>query len=405
MALLPQSPPARLLPRACTSRRRPSAISARLATEPVAGSRSLAALAAAAVVALSSCAPALAALSNPNTRLPSNASIALRRSLPRVNADTAAVVGRLEDVLSLLRIPQRKPWGTVASDVESAHAAIRASGGSMLLSVPSSRRDAGLALLETLETRLDSVAVAVAAQDADATASRCTATLAVLAELEQLQAPGLTFSIPAAYAALPRLTGRATVELQVAQKSGPGGRLVLELDGYNAPLTAGNVAALVKRGFYDGVALTGSLADEALFAVPGRPSPLRASLPLEVRAQGDFEPRWRSPLDIFDGGGELPVLPLSVYGAVAASRGPQAAESDGAGLFLYRFHKQDAGLGGLSFSEGEFAVAGYVTSGGDLLRQLHDGDTIRSARIVKGEENLVLPTGPGAVPPAEEVTL
>jgi Cyclophilin type peptidyl-prolyl cis-trans isomerase/CLD len=242
------------------------------------------------------------------------------------------------------------------------------------------------------------VAVAVAAQDADATASRCAATLATLAELEQLQAPGLTFSIPAAYAALPRLTGRATVELQIAQKSGPGGTLTVVLDGYNAPLTAGNFAALVKRGVYDGIALTGSQADEALFALPGR-SPLRASLPLEVRAQGDFEPRWRSPLDVFDGGGELPVLPLSVYGAVAASRGPQAAESDGSGLFLFRFHKQEAGLGGLSFSEGEFSVAGYVTEGGELLRQLHDGDSIRRARIVKGEENLVVPT---AAPPAEE---
>lgn len=38
-----------------------------------------------------------------------------------------------------------------------------------------------------------------------------------------------------------------------------------------------------------------------------------AALPLEILAQGEFEPLYRSTLDVRSG--ELPVLPLSIYGA------------------------------------------------------------------------------------------
>ena len=44
-----------------------------------------------------------------------------------------------------------------------------------------------------------------------------------------------------------------------------------------------------------------------------------AALPLEILAQGDFEPVYRSPLDVRNG--ELPVLPLSIYGAGGAGGG------------------------------------------------------------------------------------
>ena len=45
----------------------------------------------------------------------------------------------------------------------------------------------------------------------------------------------------------------------------------------------------------------------------GRQRASPAALPLEILAQGEFEPLYRSPLDVRSG--ELPVLPLSIYGA------------------------------------------------------------------------------------------
>jgi len=57
---------------------------------------------------------ALATLSNPNTRLPRNGVTALRRAVPALNPEAGEVQVKLEEAAYLLRIPQRKPWGTMA---------------------------------------------------------------------------------------------------------------------------------------------------------------------------------------------------------------------------------------------------------------------------------------------------
>jgi cyclophilin family peptidyl-prolyl cis-trans isomerase len=356
-------------------------------------------------VVLSS-APADAALVSPNTRLPRSAEVALRRSVPVVNATVGAVQDRLENVLYLLRIPQRKPWGTMSSDVAACRQALVSDRDAILLVVPEAKRQAADSSLAALSARLESVATAVGAQDADAVSQRTSAALGEVATLEMLQAPGLVFLLPQQYAARPRLLGRAEVELRVERRgggsftagrdgSGPqrSGSLRLVLDGYNAPLTAGNFAALVQRGFYDGTPLAAQPADEAVFALPPGPSPLAgAPLPLEMRGVGEFEPRYRAPLDV-QSGDPIPVLPLSVYGSAAMARGAEGNNSDGAAFFLYRYSRANAGLGGIAFEEGQYSVFAYVlgTDGQDLLRQLRSGDVITQAKLVAGAENLVLP--------------
>lgn len=81
-------------------------------------------------------------------------------------------------------------------------------------------------------------------------------------------------------------------------------------------------------------------------------------LPLELRAQGEYEPRYRVPLDAL-GGGEMPVLPISVYGAVAALRGGDGGnDSSPGGFFFFLYDRRTSGLGGLSFDEGQFSVFG-----------------------------------------------
>lgn len=167
---------------------------------------------------------------------------------------------------------------------------------SLMEAVPPSKRIASAEVAARLEARLGGVYAAMRAQDADATASRIAAALSDVSLLEIAQAPGLPFSLPSQYARRARLVGRATVEVTVGRSNGqlferaPDGSgahdlevLHLELDGYNAPLTAGNIAALVERGAYDGTPLVGSDSAEAVFVTPGpRVAPLDAApLPLE----------------------------------------------------------------------------------------------------------------------------
>jgi hypothetical protein len=64
--------------------------------------------------------PAAAEIRNPNAQIARSAEAALRRATPAFNADVKSVQKKLEDVQSLLRIPQRKPWGGMAKDVAQA---------------------------------------------------------------------------------------------------------------------------------------------------------------------------------------------------------------------------------------------------------------------------------------------
>jgi hypothetical protein len=78
------------------------------------------------------------------------------------------------------------------------------------------------------------------------------------------------FEVPEEYATKPLLKGRATIEMKVRLKerstsngtgtgtgNGNGKSTVVRIvvDGYNAPLTAGNFVDLVARRFYDGMAI------------------------------------------------------------------------------------------------------------------------------------------------------
>jgi cyclophilin family peptidyl-prolyl cis-trans isomerase len=384
--------------------------------------------------------PANALLSSPNARIPRTAEAALRRSIPAFNPDVLAVQKRVENVAFLLRIPQRKPWGSMAADVDAALALVQGSSGgagavasgagaaaaattnspgplnrALLDGVPSAEIARGEAALARLENKLGGLKQAVAAQQADWAGARCADALNAAAELELLEAPGLAYQLPPQYAkGRPVLAGRATVRLEVERADGAlafadddtGGGLstrgIVEvtLDGYSAPLTAGQLAANVRSGLYDGTRVAASFASVLVGPSP-EISPRdaeRAPVPLEMLPQGEFDPVYRLPLDV--AGGELPVLPLSIEGAVGLARLPDGdpAFVSGSQVFFGKFDKSQAGLSGLAFDEGQLPVAGYVTKGYDsVLRRLQTGDVIVKAKLVSGEERLRLPTEGGEV--------
>lgn len=67
---------------------------------------------------------------------------------------------------------------------------------------------------------------------------------------------GFPYDVPEEYQNMPLLKGRATVDMKVKVKDNPNLEecvLRIVLDGYNAPVTAGNFIDLVERHFYDGM--------------------------------------------------------------------------------------------------------------------------------------------------------
>jgi cyclophilin family peptidyl-prolyl cis-trans isomerase len=363
--------------------------------------RSLAALLAAVTISLTTpVLPADALLNSPAARIPRTPEAALRRSIPAFNQDVKSIQKELESIQYKLRIPQRKPWPAMSQDLAGA-AEIASSDQRMLRGVLPPDMDTAVAIVADVRSDLDRVAAALALKDSDRTSIRVYNALEHLSSLELLQAPGLPYPLPAQYASLPRLTGRAVVELTFekangekyfySEKSdaGPQSRAVLRLtvDGYTAPLTAGNFVQNVLDGQYNGQRLIVT-ADSIQAGDQGKDI---GALPLEIMPSGDLEPVYRLPVDVRSG--EIPVLPLSIYGAAAMTHLPGADSSVGfvssRQFFIYKYERQSSGLAGLSFDEGAFGVFGYITKGSDQLYRIENGDVLVSAKLIAGKDKLI----------------
>lgn len=193
---------------------------------------------------------------------------------------------------------------------------------------------------------------------------------------------------------LPTLEGKATVVMVVN-----GSPITIELDGTNAPVTAGNFLDLVRRGVYDGLAFHRVVREPQPFVVQGGDPQSKDPkfpvarlgtggfidpetsnqryIPLEIKAQGAEAPLYSQTFDRA-GGNKSPVL-QHTRGAVAMARSnvPDSASSQ------FYFALTD-----LPFLDGNYAVFGYVTQGMDVVDGIQQGDRIESVTIVEGLDNL-----------------
>lgn len=346
-------------------------------------------------------APAEAVLNSPNAQIPRTVDAALRRSIPAFNPTVAEVQSSMEDVAYFLRIPQRKPWADMSDRISKALNLLGTP--ELLVGVPSGKDSEAQDILKNMRTRLKELQLAVQTQQPDAVSIRVAAVLKGVSELELLQAPGLPYILPKEYSNLPRLTGRAVVELKVEKDDGTAafvddqqgglkkqGIIRLTLDGYSSPISSGNFLINVMEGLYNQRAV---LANSNSVIIGGPATTAKPPIPLEILPAGEFDPVYRIPLDVQ--GGELPVLPLSINGAVSMARVERTDSFlSGDQWFIYKFDRQQGGLSGLSFDEGTFGVFGYVTAGLDVVNSLKSGDVIVSAKVVSGADKLVRPTAP-----------
>jgi peptidyl-prolyl cis-trans isomerase B (cyclophilin B) len=196
-------------------------------------------------------------------------------------------------------------------------------------------------------------------------------------------------------AGLPRLDGKATVVITVK-----GSPITIDVDGTDAPVTAGNFVDLVQKGVYDGLAFHRVVREPQPFVVQGGdpqskdpkvpadrlgtgsyidPKTGNARyIPLEVKPKGSDTPIYNKP---FDATVQAVVLPHK-QGAVAMARS-QSPDSASAQFYFT--------LADLAFLDGNYAVFGNVTQGFDVVNKIQQGDRIDSAKVTQGAENLKTP--------------
>lgn len=192
----------------------------------------------------------------------------------------------------------------------------------------------------------------------------------------------------------PRLEGKATVAMVVK-----GATVTIEVDGTNAPVTAGNFVDLVQRGVYDGLVFHRVVRDPQPFVVQGGdPQSKNPNFPTEQLGTGSFldpatsEPRY-IPLEIKPEGAAEPIY-HQTFGAAGVTAQPKLKHTRGA-VAMARSELPDSAssqfyvaLANLNFLDGNYAVFGYVTQGMEAVDKIQQGDRIESMKVTKGAENL-----------------
>lgn len=178
------------------------------------------------------------------------------------------------------------------------------------------------------------------------------------------------------YADLPRLPGKATAVMMIGGKS-----VTMELDGNQAPITAGNFEDLVKKGFYNG--LNFHRVEKGFVVQGGDPN---------GNGTGGYKPKGKNterriPLEIKIKGSPAPTYSQVFEDSKIIEQPPELTHKRGA-LAMARSQDPDSAssqfyvtLADAGFLDGKYAVFGKVTKGMEVIDGIKVGDKITSIKI------------------------
>lgn len=315
----------------------------------------------------------------------------LRYALPIDNKPVRQLQASLEDISAQLRANRR--WGAISKDISKA-SRILDKPSQILTSVPEERQPQAEAWITELKSGVGKLEELAKSKDKEQILEERGKLLNLVTQLEESMVKQFPFEVPTEYSNLPQLKGRATVEIKTNK-----GDLTLVVDGYSAPVTAGNFVDLVQRGFYNGLEFTRS--EESYFLQTGDPEGKDVgfidpntgeyrAIPLEVLVQGDKAPTYGITLEEAGRYVDMPVLPFSAFGAVVMAR-PESEVNGGSSQFFFFLFEPELTPAGRNLLDGRYSVFGYLTEGREVLDKLKAGDKIESAKVVQGIENLVEP--------------
>jgi len=315
----------------------------------------------------------------------------LRYALPIDNKPVRQLQASLEDISAQLRANRR--WGAISKDISKA-SRILDKPSQILTSVPAERQPQAESWITELKSGVGKLEELAKSKDKEQILEERGKLLNIVTQIEESMVKQFPFEVPTEYSNLPQLKGRATVEFKTNK-----GDLTFVVDGYSAPVTAGNFVDLVQWGFYNGLEFTRS--EESYFLQTGDPAGKDVgfidpntgkyrAIPLEVLVQGDKAPTYGITLEEAGRYVDMPVLPFSAFGAVVMAR-PESEVNGGSSQFFFFLFEPELTPAGRNLLDGRYAVFGYLTEGREVLDKLKAGDKIESAKVVQGIENLVEP--------------
>ncbi|KAK6155181.1 hypothetical protein DH2020_009429 [Rehmannia glutinosa] len=326
----------------------------------------------------------------------------LRYALPIDNKAIREVQKPLEDITESLKIAGVKALDSVERNVRQASRALKQGRTLIVGGLAKSKVDDGIELLNKLESGLDELQKIVEDRKRDAVAPKQKELLNYVGGVEEDMVDGFPYEVPEEYRNMPLLKGRAAVDMKVKVKDNPNlnecvFRIVL--DGYNAPVTAGNFVDLVERHFYDGMEIqradgfvvqTGDPEGPAEGFIDPSTEKTR-TIPLEIMVNGEKAPFYGETLEELGLYKAQTRLPFNAFGTMAMAR--EEFENNSASSQVFWLLKEsELTPSNANILDGRYAVFGYVTDNEDFLADLKVGDVIESIQVVAGLDNLVNPS-------------
>ncbi|WOK99244.1 hypothetical protein Cni_G07956 [Canna indica] len=360
----------------------------------------------------------------------------LRYALPIDNKAIREVQKPLEDITDSLKVSGVRALDLVERNVRQSSRALEQGKAMILKGVAESKKEHGKELIEKLAVGMQELQNIVEKRDRDAVVPKQKELLQYVGGVEEDMLDGFPYDVPEEYISMPLLKGRATVDMKVKVKDNPNIQdcvFRIVLDGYSAPVTAGNFLDLVERHFYDGMEIqradgfvvqTGDPEGPAEGFIDPSTEKTR-TVPLEIMAIGDKAPVYGETLEELGRYKAQTRLPFNAFGTMAMARDvshhqtypliivgfiyqiltsvfcfillvktakQEFDNNSGSSQVFWLLKESELTPSNANILDGRYAVFGYITENEDYLADLKVGDVIESIQVVSGIENLVNPS-------------
>ncbi len=333
--------------------------------------------------------PAIASLPNGN-RLKDPYAI-LRNSLPINQKELRELQNKLEDTSEDLRGGR---WSAISKATSRSQFLVSNKKNQILESIPEENKEKAITLLSNLKEDLNELGEIANEKNKISFLNTRRKSLKKIDDLEALLITNeFPFKIPSEYDNLPRLLGRANVEIKTSK-----GNMNAIVDGYNAPLTAGAFIDLSLKGFYDGLPInraeeffilqTGDPKGDEIGYVDPENNEMR-KVPLEIRTPNSKDTLYGQTFEEVGLYTETPVLPFATLGTLGWAHSDSDL-NDGSSQFFFFLYEAELNPAGRNLIDGRNAAFGYIIEGSEILNQLGVDDKIIQIKVLNGSDNLKL---------------
>ena len=315
----------------------------------------------------------------------------LRNALPIKQVELQEIQHKLEETSDLIRGGR---WPALTKTVTKCQSLLKKYQNRIVQELPNDKKKIAEKTFLELKENFDSLQDHSKSKDKYSFIATRRNALDKIGGLEEYFLPKeFPYSIPQEFDNLPRLLGRAKVNIKTSK-----GDMQAIVDGFNAPLTAGAFIDLSSKNFYKDLPI--NRAEEFFVLQTGDPivddigyidteTNEERHVPLEIRIPDEQDTFYNQTFEDLGLYTETPTLPFATLGTLGWSHS-NAAVDDGSSQFFFFLYEAELNPAGRNLIDGRNGAFGYVVDGFDVLEELTKDDTIISIDVLEGIEILKL---------------